>query len=1104
MKTLRRPIIFTIVSVLFVWNISCEPSSDDTQEDSKDSLFTLLYPSKTNITFKNHLTEGMNTNILLYEYFYNGGGVATADFNGDNREDIYFTANLSENKLYLNNGGFNFQDITNISGAGGRRGPWKTGVSVVDINSDGKLDIYLCYSGSLPPNKRVNQLFINQGNNESGIPLFKEEAAKYGIDSPGFSNQSYFFDADLDGDLDMLLLNHNPKNLPILNEASTAELFKTDDVERGLRFYRREDTIFIDETVKSGINGSALSYGLGLGISDFNQDGLPDFYVSNDYAVPDYYYINQGNGVFKNELEQSIRHTSQSSMGNDVADINNDMHPDIITLDMLPEDNKRQKLLLSPDNYNKFDLHVRSGFYYQYMRNMLQVNNGNGTFSEVGQLKGISNTDWSWSALLADYDNDGWKDLFVSNGYFRDYTNQDFIKFQEDYVKEKGRLKREDVLDIISHIPSSNVGNYVFQNQAGESFENRTSDWGLGESSNSNGAAYADLDNDGDLDLVVNNINKAAFIFRNDSKNNFLKIKLKGQKGNSIGIGAKVIAKVGRHDYFVEQNLGRGYLSSISPILNIGLGQAKQVDKLTIEWPTGETQTLENVPSNQTLEIDFVHSQKLPIQRANKEPMLIEIPSLINFEHTKLPYRDFDRQNLLINEQSFWGPCMVKGDLNNDKLVDVFIGGGVGQAAAVYLQESSGGFTLKSNIDFLVDKEAEDSDAVFLDVNNDGFLDLYVGSGGYHQFKPNEPILTDRLYINDGTGSFMKDSTVFEVSGTSCTALYDVNQDGNIDIFVGGGVIPGRYPETYPNYFQMNDGQGSLKKKNYSGSKELKLVKDALSADLNGDGKEELILVGEWMGVRVLESQNRELIDISSILLEDDYLGWWNSIETADLNSDGKADLLLGNQGLNNQFMSSKAEPLELYAKDFDGNGSVDPLFCYYIQGKSYPYITRDELLSQLPQFRSNFTSFASYSEVGLDKLFPESVLKTSDYFRAEHLSTTILMSNAQGGYSNVKLPQEVQYAPVHSMQVWDVDKDEAPDVLLFGNNSHSKLRLGKSDANYGILIKGDGKGGFKYIGQAYSGLNVEGDVRSSLMIKGQLFLGINGKKVATYKLRAF
>jgi hypothetical protein len=1038
----------------------------------------------------------------MYEYFYNGGGVATADFNGDGKEDIYFTANLSENKLYLNNGDFHFQDVTNISQSGGRPGPWKTGVSVVDINSDGKLDLYLCYSGSLPPQKRVNELFVNQGNNESGIPIFIEVAAEYGLNSSGFSNQSYFFDADRDGDLDMLLLNHNPKNLPILNEASTREFMAKDDPEMGLRFYRNNQGFYTDETAKSGINGSALSYGLGLGISDFNQDGWPDFYVSNDYSVPDYYYINQKNGKFKNELANSIGHTSQFSMGNDVADINNDGLTDIFTLDMLPEDNRRQKLLLAPDNFNKFDLNLRSGFYYQYMRNMLQLNNGDGTFSEIGQLAGISNTDWSWSALLADYDNDGWKDLFVSNGYYRDYTNLDFIKYMDDFVKGKGRLNREDVLQIISRMPSSNVGNYIFQNQNGTGFLNKTIDWGLSESSNSNGAAYADLDNDGDLDLVVNNINKAAFVFRNDSENNYLKIKLNGSKANTLGIGVKVLAKIGEKTTFIEQNLGRGYLSSISPILNLGLGKNALIDNLTILWPTGEQQVLTNVKANQTLVIDLKNaSSSIGTSHVNLKTIFTESNISIPFIHPKLNRRDFDRQPLLVKEQSFVGPVLKKVDLNADGLEDIFIGGAAGQSAQIYFQNAKGLFSKSSQNAFQIDANSEDTDAIFIDVNNDGVLDVLVASGGYHLFNPDDVALADRLYINNGKGQFVKSKLLFDASPTACLAEIDINKDGLIDIFVAGGVIPGRYPEHAASYFLVNDGKGNLTKKIEKGISNEGLIKGAISTDLNHDNKPELLIIGEWMGIKAYENTNGNWKDVSGQYFDKAYKGWWNCIELADLNNDGKLDILVGNEGLNTQFRATEKEPLTLYSKDFDNNGILDPIFGFYIQGKSYPYVTRDELLEQLPKLKQNFITYSSFSEVGIDKIFAASELSTANYFESNYMATIVLLSTPKGKYEQAKLPIEVQYAPIHTIEVFDFDADGKQDVLFLGNNSHSKLRLGKSDANYGVLLKGNGKGLFTYVPQNKSALKIRGDVRSSLFMNQTLILGINGNKSQTYKL---
>ena len=570
-------------------------------------LFTLLAPDETGVAFSNEITEGLNTNILMYEYFYNGAGIAAGDFNGDGLVDLYFSSNMSDNKFYLNKGRMKFEDVTDISGAGGRPGPWKSGVNSVDINADGKLDIYLCYSGAMPAQKRVNQLFINMGNDESGIPRFEDRAEMYGLANAGFSNQSYFLDYDQDGDLDMLLLNHNPKNLPIQNIEATKELFNKDNPEKGLRLFKQTAGKFEDVTTSAGINGSELSYGLGLAISDFNEDGWPDFYISNDYSVPDFLYINNKNGSFRNDLQNCLGHTSQFSMGNDVGDINNDGLQDIFTLDMLPEDNRRQKLLMGPDNYAKFDLNVRSGFYYQYMRNMLHVNNGNGTFSETGQFAGISNTDWSWAALMADYDNDGWKDLFVTNGYLRDYTNQDFLFYMNNYVKEKGRLRREDVLEIVKEMPSSNVANYIFQNNKAGSFQNKASDWGLNQPSNSNGAVYADLDNDGDLDLVVNNINQPAFIYQNEAQkingNNFLQVRLTGEAPNTFGLGAKVkIFAAGKCSYS-NKTLQGVIFPLYRQLFILAWEILKKWTRLIVTWNGGKVQTMYNIKANTTLQL---------------------------------------------------------------------------------------------------------------------------------------------------------------------------------------------------------------------------------------------------------------------------------------------------------------------------------------------------------------------------------------------------------------------------------------------------------------------------------------------------------------------
>ena len=712
--------------------LSCKNDGNTNSESEGSPLFTLLSNEQTNLSFQNNLEEGPNTNILMYEYFYNGAGVSTADYNNDGLLDVYFVSNMGENKLYLNRGKMRFEDYTVESGAGGRPGPWKTGVTSVDINADGKMDIYLSYSGSLPAEKRVNQLFINKGNDASGTPLFEEKAAEYGLNHTGYCNQAYFFDYDKDGDLDALILNHNPKNLPLLNETGTAEMLKIDSPEMGLRLYKNNGGKFQDQTQAAKISGSELSYGLGLGISDLNNDGWPDFYVSNDYSVPDYLYINNKNGTFTNQLSTSMGHTSQFSMGNDIADINNDGHNDVFTLDMLPEDNARQKLLLAPDNFAKFEQNVRSGFYYQYMRNMLHLNNGNGTFSEIGQLAGVSNTDWSWSALLADYDNDGWKDLFVSNGYLRDYTNLDFIKYMENYVAMKGRLQREDVLEIIKQMPASNVSNYIFKNKGDLTFKNQTKNWGLERASNSNGSVYADFDNDGDLDLLINNINQPVFLYQNEANKtaNYLKINLKGTQQNTLGIGATVqVFEKGKVQQS-EQYLSRGYLSSVSPILHFGLGKTTEVDSIIVTWNSGLSQKIGKTKSNQTLTLNETDA-KLKINRFDKtsSPIFKEESSGMDFVHQIENVNDFERQLLLPSQLSYTGPCMTKGDLNADGLEDIVIGGGKNQATVVYFQQKGGKFQKQNMAIFEKDKIFVDTDIVIFDANNDKKNDILINHG---------------------------------------------------------------------------------------------------------------------------------------------------------------------------------------------------------------------------------------------------------------------------------------------------------------------------------------------------------------------------------------
>jgi hypothetical protein len=1099
-----------LVSIIIV-SISC-----DSGNNGKNlMLFGKLSSRVTGIAFENTLTESDTLNYFLYPYIYMGGGVSVGDFNNDGLTDIYLVGNMVPDRLYLNRGNFTFEDVTEISNTGGGN-RWKQGSTICDINNDGLTDIYVCVSGL--SGNRENLLYINQGIDKDGIPVFKEEAVKYGINDPGMSTQAVFFDYDNDGDLDLYVGNY-----PITSFKATPYVYK--QIMRNVKWlesghlYRNDgDSSFAEITRESGL----LAFGLTLSatVADFNQDGFKDLYISNDFTCPDYFYFNNGDGTFSDKAGEVLGQTSFYGMGADVADYNNDGLPDIMQIDMAPEDNKRAKVNMSEIPPEEFDEMVREGLHYQYRYSTLNLNRGNikndlPYFTNAAWIAGVTSTDWSWAALFADFDLDGWKDLYITNGSRRDMNNADYFNKigQSDYFN-KSSDKRE-LLENSLNMPSKPMVNYIYRNNGDLTFTPYNKQWNIREPSYSNGVAYADLDNDGDLDLIVNNIDQEALIYKNNASEtksgNWLKVKFDGPQRNRMGIGSVVTIWSNGKTQTSELTLTRGYLSSVEPILYFGVAKDPVIDSLKVQWGDGKVQVLTNIPSNQCLNLHPEDAKPVQKKIEIKDQIFKEITDSVKFgfSHKENFFDDYRNQVLLPYRLSQLGPAIATGDVNDDKLDDFFIGNASGSSGKMFIQNTDGTFRDQDG-PWRQDSIYEDAGCLFFDADNDGDPDLFVASGG-NEFPDGSENYTSRLYINNGDGNFTRSREALPQVTTSgsCVKAFDFDNDGDLDLFIGGRQVPGKYPFPARSYLLENksiNGVAKFTDITKEAAPDLLnagMVTSAFCGDLDNDQWTDLVVAGEWMPVCIYKNDHgkfkRSAIEGTK--------GWWFTISGADIDKDGDVDLTAGNLGLNFRYKASREKTFDIYAADFDKDGKSDIVLSYYQGNKQFPLRGRESFVRQNPAIASKFLTFGGFGEATVSDIYTRKALGESLHLQAETFASSWFENDGKGNFRMHNFPNEAQLSSINGMIIDDFNKDGNPDILAAGNLYNVEIVTPRNDGSVGVYMEGDGKGGFKIIPPCETGFFAPGDVRSLAMIELKtgdklVLVGNNNGKLQIFKIK--